>query len=832
MSILEDNYSPKFIERKLQADWDKHPRHAAQEDLNKEKFFALAMFPYPSGELHMGHVRNYTICDVIARYQRMLGKNVLQPIGWDSFGLPAENAAIKHKTAPSKWTYHNIEQMRTQLKRLGFAYDWSREITTCHPNYYRWEQWFFLKLFSKGLIYKKNARVNWDPVDQTVLANEQVINGCGWRSGAPVECKIISQWFIRITAYAEQLLADLAKLNAWPERVKSMQRNWIGRSEGVIIRFKLTDTTYYNIHSLSVFSTRPDTLYGVSFVCIAVDHPLATQIAEENTEVKAFIHTCTQNKKTEAEFSKIKKEGIFTGVTVQHPLSEHMIPVWVGNYVLMDYGTGAVMAVPAHDQRDWEFAEKYQLPKPQAIRSEYTAHDITQSPYCDDGILMNSGEFSDLSSQVAREKIINFLEKNQLGEKQITYRLRDWGISRQRYWGTPIPIIYCDLCGTVPVPEADLPVTLPEYAKIPETGSVLKQDPNFYRTICPKCQKPATRETDTLDTFVESSWYYARYASATQDKAMLDERANYWTPVDFYVGGIEHAVMHLLYARFFHKLMRDLKLLNSDEPFIELLTQGMVLKDGSKMSKSKANIVDPKALIEKYGADTVRLFTIFSAPPEQSLEWSDDSVAGAHRFLKRLWSTFSKHARLFSQINTAKGTHHIEWDSLRDDLKAVRKESQSILKQVLYDYERKQLNTIVSGAMKLFNLIQALPVSDSIDPAAMLAYKISEDVLKILSPITPHITAHLWQALSFEGTLSVAAWPKVAKDIFKLQSVSYVVQINGKRKTNISASSELNGDKLIQLASMSPNITKIIGERKIVKSIIVNHRRLINLVVR
>lgn len=631
---MEEQYNPQMIEENAQRYWQEKNCFNVIEDVNKEKFYCLSMFPYPSGSLHMGHVRNYTIGDVITRYNTMLGKNVLQPMGWDAFGLPAENAAIKNNIPPAVWTRQNIKHIREQMMRIGFAYDWSREITTCDPDYYRFEQWFFLRLFKKGLVYKKNAEVNWDPVDQTVLANEQVVNGRGWRSGALVERREIPQWFLKITAYAEELLKDLDLLEHWPQQVKTMQRNWIGRSEGVDIKFNIPKHD-----ALTIFTTRPDTLYGVTYIAIAPQHTLAKQLAAHNAELKEFIESCRNIKLAEADIATMEKRGMPLGLSAIHPLTGVAIPIWIANFVLMEYGSGALMAVPAHDQRDFEFATKFNLPIKQVIKPpEGKVCDLNQGAYTEPGVLIASAEFTGFTSEQASNAIASHLEALELGERKVNFRLRDWGVSRQRYWGTPIPIINCANCGAVPVPENDLPVILPEDVQFTGVNSPLKTMPEFYQTTCPKCGEPAERETDTFDTFMESSWYYARFACKKQNKVMLDGRANYWLPVDQYIGGIEHAVLHLLYARFFHKLMRDEGLLNSDEPFIRLLSQGMVLNNGAKMSKSKGNVVDPQTLIERYGADTVRLFTMFAAPPEQSLEWSDSGVEGAHRFLKRLWA--------------------------------------------------------------------------------------------------------------------------------------------------------------------------------------------------
>ncbi len=668
------SYQPQIIEQEVQKYWEENGTFEAQEDFSKEKFFCLAMIPYPSGHLHVGHVRNYTLADVIARYQRMQGKNVMQPIGWDAFGLPAENAALKNKTAPKNWTYSNIEHMRNQLKALGYAYDWSREITTCDPEYYRWEQWLFIQLFKKGLAYKKMSQVNWDPVDQTVLANEQVVDGKGWRSGAPVERREISQWFLKITDYAEELLTSLEDLKDWPDQVKLMQKNWIGKSVGTNIQFSVLDHD-----PLTIFTTRPETLMGVTYITIATKHPLAIAAAAKNNALADFLKMLDTGATAEAELATQEKCGMNTGLIAIHPITGEHLPIWVANYVLNNYGTGAVMAVPTQDERDGEFAKIYDLPFKEA------------EPFTDE-----------------------------IGEKITRYRLHDWGISRQRYWGAPIPIIHCETCGPVAVPEEDLPVRLPENVDFSEGIVTLANLPEFYKTICPNCKACAKRETDTFDTFMESSWYYARMACPDQNNSILDDRAKYWTPVDHYVGGIEHAVMHLLYARFIHKVLRDLGFMNSPEPFEKLLTQGMVLKDGAKMSKSKGNTVDPQELLQRYGADSVRVFVIFTAPPEQSLEWSDSGFEGCFRFLKRVWAFSCERVKLFEQADGANDGLNAcinkgNLEKANEEQKTIWREMNAILKQAHYDYDRSQLNTVVSGCMKLFNLLVKIPYEGQIE---------------------------------------------------------------------------------------------------------------------
>lgn len=820
---MQEQYQPHEIEQQTQEYWEERNSFHAKEDMNKEKFYCLSMLPYPSGRLHMGHVRVYTISDVIARYQRMLGKNVLQPMGWDAFGLPAENAAIKKGTPPAEWTYKNIDNMRAQMQRLGFAYDWNREFATCDPNYYRWEQWLFLKLYEKGLVYKKNSEVNWDPVDQTVLANEQVVDGCGWRSGAPVERRTIPQWFFRITAYAEELLNDLDKLPGWPEQVKTMQRNWIGRSEGVDIEFEVPGHD-----SLSIFTTRQDTLFGVTFMALAPGHPLTQMLAKDNPKLQKFIEDCKKIKLAEADIATMEKLGEPLGIHAIHPITGAKIPLYVANFVLMEYGQGALMAVPAHDQRDNEFANKYNLPVTEVIKpANGKAWDYAKKgAYTGEGTLVNSGDFDGLSSTDACSKLADYLDEKGIGKRKVNFRLRDWGVSRQRYWGTPIPIINCDQCGAVPVPEKDLPVILPEDVEFSGVTSPLKSMPEFLNAHCPQCQKPAQRETDTFDTFVESSWYYARYTCNTQDKSMLDGRANYWLPVDQYTGGIEHAVMHLLYARFFHKLMRDEKLVNSDEPFTNLLTQGMVLNEGSKMSKSKGNVVDPEELISRFGADTVRLFMMFAAPPEQSLEWSDSGVEGAHRFLKRVWALGYENKEIISRQNhlpksNQLGTH--DWEDSDPGQTKVFREIYQVLDQAKRDYERKQFNTVVSGCMKILNLLTKIPAatSDKVDINDIIMHQGYNILLKLLAPITPHITHQLWEDLDFPDNLLDAPWPKSGAIVFKIEEVELVVQVNGKLRSRISVSPDADKETIENTAKEDNKVQQAINGKEIKKMIIV-----------
>lgn len=812
-------YDSKTIEADVQKYWQDKQTFKAMEDANKEKFYCLTMFPYPSGHLHMGHVRNYTLGDVVARYQRMLGKNVLQPIGWDAFGLPAENAALKHQVAASSWTKQNIDRMRLQFKQLGMGYDWDREIATCDPEYYRWEQWLFIQLFKRDLVYKKKAVVNWDPVDQTVLANEQVIDGRGWRSDALIERKEIAQWFLKITDYAEELLQDLDKLTGWPAEVRTMQQHWIGRSLGAEIQFQIENSD----EALTVFSTRLDTLAGVTYLAIAATHPLAQALTQHNAAVAAFQAECAHLQVAEAQLATIEKKGVFTGLYALNPLTGERLPIWLANFVLMDYGSGAVMAVPAHDQRDFEFAQKYALPIKPVIKpadgSEWNFKEKAYTPY---GTVVLPTTCAGLSSE---EAITHLLKE--LGKKvsaKIHFRLRDWGISRQRYWGTPIPMIHCARCGSVPVDEKDLPVLLPTHITLTKPQSPLKDIPEFFNTTCPRCHEAATRETDTFDTFVESSWYYARYACYDQHKAIFDDRVNYWTPVDQYIGGIEHAILHLLYARFFHKVMRDLGLLRSNEPFSHLLTQGMVLKDGAKMSKSKGNVVEPQTLLEKYGADTVRLFIIFAAPPMASLEWSDSGVAGAHRFLHKLWDYCCAHKNNVSDKTT------IDWTQEDKALQATRRELHLILQQINNDYERQQFNTVVSGAMKILNLLEKEIATPKSQAQKVLLQEGLSIVLRVLAPIVPHITHVLWQELAYGQDILQAPWPKVSPDALKCDEMELVIQINGKLRGNLIVASDAAEAHIKDLVLSDANIQRHLQGQSI-KKVIYIPNRLVNIVL-
>lgn len=820
-------YNPKQVEQETQAYWEKNKTFKVTENPNKEKYYCLSMFPYPSGALHVGHVRNYTIGDVITRFQRLLGKNVLQPIGWDAFGLPAENAAIKNKVPPAEWTYKNIAHMKKQLKDLGIGYDWDREIATCDPNYYRWEQWFFIKLYEKGLVYKKNAVVNWDPVDQTVLANEQVINGKGWRSGAKVERREIPQWFLKITTYAEELLKDLDKLTEWPEQVKIMQRNWIGKAEGLSIRFAVPS----HQAELEVFTTRPDTLMGVTFLVLAAEHPITLDIAKKNPAVQAFVEEAKNMKVAEAEIATVTKKGLNLGITALHPLTNETIPVWVGNYVLMEYGSGAVMAVPAHDERDYDFAKAYHLPiKPVIQPADSSPWDFSKSAFIDKGILTNSGEFNDLDFNAAFQKIEKALVQKNKGQKQIHFRLRDWGVSRQRYWGAPIPMIECPICGTVPVQEQDLPVVLPEKVHFDGVGSPIKKMSEFYDVNCPKCKKPAKRETDTFDTFMESSWYYARFACPDANTQMFDQRVNYWLPVDHYIGGIEHAILHLLYSRFFHKAMRDLKLVSHDEPFKRLLTQGMVIKDGAKMSKSLGNTVDPQDLLDTYGADTVRLFLMFAAPPEQSLEWSDTGVEGAHRFLKRLWQMVMQFvedpANHLSSIANMNNPPH---ESFNEAQKNLRRLCHETIQKVTDDIGRRYtFNTAIASMMELMNALAKFEVKTDLDK--QLVFELLNTVVLMLSPIVPHITHVLWQALGHKNAIVDATWPTIDTQALKKDTIDIVIQVNGKVRAQVKV--PLNIDrKLLEQEALCQEGVKRHTEGKTIQKIVVVPQKLVNIVV-
>ncbi len=814
---MTTKYEPEKVEQRARDYWDRERCFEVTEDPDKEKFYCLTMFPYPSGQLHMGHVRVFTINDVIARYQRMQGKHVLQPMGWDAFGMPAENAAIKHGVPPAEWTYKNIDYMREQLKRLGYAYDWSREVTTCRPEYYRWEQWLFTRLFKKGLVYRKNAIVNWDPVDQTVLANEQVIDGRGWRSDALVERREIPQWFMKITAYADELLDNLDNLDGWPDSVKTMQRNWIGRSEGIELSFIVEDEE----EPLTVFTTRPDTLMGVTYMAVAAEHPLATKAASNNPDIAAFIEECKTSHAAEAMMETMEKKGLPLGISAIHPISGEAVPLWVANFVLMSYGTGAVMAVPGHDQRDWEFARKHDLPVTQVIRpADGSEIDISEAAYLEHGVLVNSGDLDGLDFTQAFDAIAKRFEADGSGRRTVNYRLRDWGVSRQRYWGTPIPIIYCDDCDAVAVPEDQLPVILPENVTVTGEGSPLKRMPEFYETTCPNCGKPARRETDTFDTFVESSWYFSRYACPDNDEVMLDAREAYWMPVDQYTGGIEHAILHLLYSRFLQKVLRDEGLSSADEPFTNLLTQGMVLKDGAKMSKAKGNTVDPQGLINKYGADTVRLFMMAAAPPEQSLEWSDDGVQGAYRFLKRFWYATDRHCAPGKVEDVAAST-----DAQLD----LRRKTHQTIAKVSDDIGRRyKFNTAIAATMELLNAVTRF---DDTSPAGRaVVQEALESIVLLLAPIVPHICHELWQQLGHDNSLLVAAWPATDASALVQDMIEIVVQVNGKLRARISVAADADAEEVKKLALADVNVQRFIANKAIRKTILVPGR-LVNVVV-
>lgn len=867
---MDAHYRPSEIERDAQQYWHKHQCFKAVEDANREKFYCLSMFPYPSGKLHMGHVRNYTIGDVVSRFQRMQGKNVLQPMGWDAFGMPAENAAIQNQVPPAQWTYDNIDYMRRQLKALGFAYDWDREFATCDSDYYRWEQWFFTKLVEKDLVYKKMSTVNWDPVDQTVLANEQVIDGCGWRSGAPVERREIPLWFLKITDYADELLADLEEVE-WPEQVKTMQRNWIGKSRGVELSFAVNDSAGGECEPLSVYTTRPDTLLGVTYVAVAADHPLAKSAAEHSPEhgpgLAAFREECAQGGTSEADLATRDKKGLPTGHTAIHPLTGRKVPVYAANFVLMEFGTGAVMAVPAHDQRDWEFATAYDLPiSPVIADADGNTPDLSEGAYVEHGTLINSGEFDGLDFDAAFDAIAQALAEQGRGEVKTQYRLRDWGIARQRYWGAPIPVKYGPEGQTVPLTDDELPVKLPMEVTVDASGSPLKKMPEFS-----DLGDGWVRETDTFDTFMESSWYYARFCCADNHDAMLDERANYWLPVDLYIGGIEHAILHLLYARFFHKLMRDFGMVDSDEPFQQLLTQGMVIaetyyrpaenggkqwfnpanvevkrddkgravsailpEDGQpvtaggieKMSKSKNNGVDPQSMIDKFGADTVRLFMMFAAPPDQSLEWSDAGVEGAHRFLKRLWRQVHEHLQAGMPAALADVT-------LTEAQQELRRKTHETIKKASDDIGRRTtFNTAIAAVMELSNALGRFTHdTDSADPDNLaVAREAVETCVLLLAPITPHLCHALWQQLGYAKPVIDAPWPALDEGALARDSIELVVQVNGKLRARLNAPADADKETVEALAMEDDNVKRHL-DGKTVRKVIMVPGKLVNIVV-
>ena len=861
---IDQYYNPAAIERDAQKFWADNKTFEVTEDPCKEKFYCLAMFPYPSGKLHMGHVRNYTITDVIARYQRMQGKNVLHPMGWDAFGLPAENAAIQNNTAPAKWTQENIAYMKAQLKSLGFGIDWSRELATCEPSYYKWEQWFFTKLYEKGMVYKKTSAVNWCPRDETVLANEQVIDGCCWRCDSPVERKEIPQWFIRITDYAEQLLDDLDDLEHWPEQVKTMQRNWIGKSRGVNMRFDLAKSVG-DYRSFDVYTTRPDTLMGVTYTTLATQHPIALKIAQSNPKLAAFIENCQTQQVSEAEMATMEKRGMDTGVTAMHPLTGESVPVWVGNYVLMDYGSGAVMAVPAHDQRDYEFAKKYSLSIKQVVTPmKGEVCDIDSEAFLPKGLLINSGKYDGLDFAAAFDAIAAALEEIAQGTVTTNYRLRDWGVSRQRYWGSPIPMYDLAEGGEIPIPLDRLPVILPTDVEMDGIQSPIKADLEWKKAELNG--QAVNRETDTFDTFMESSWYHARFTCSDLDSAMLDpERANYWLPVDQYVGGIEHAILHLLYARFYHKLLRDEGLVNSNEPFKSLLCQGMVLAESfykdntgrkewlsplkvtvdrdergrtikavetatgnlvhsggvTKMSKSKNNGVDPQVAIDKHGADTVRLFTMFAAPPEQTLEWSDDGVSGAHRFLRKLWTMVHAHLAMGPAAPLSPAT-------LSDEHKSLRRKTHETIKKVSDDYGRRNtFNTAIAAIMELLNDVAKLTTGDA--QSISVRHEALTRAILLLSPIAPHICHTLWQALGNEHSVADAAWPVLDESALVRSSIELVIQVNGKVRGKIQVATDASKEAIEKMAVEDSNVQRF-TEGFTIRKIIVVPERLVNIV--
>ncbi len=868
---MDPQYRPEIIEPEAQSHWEEKQAFRAEEDPARPKYYCLSMFPYPSGKLHMGHVRNYTIGDVLARYHRMQGYNVLQPMGWDAFGLPAENAAMANGVPPARWTYDNIAYMRGQLKRLGFAFDWSREVTTCRPEYYKWNQWLFLRMLERGIAYQKTGTVNWDPVDQTVLANEQVIDGRGWRTGALVEKREIPMYYLAITRYAEELLADLDKLPGWPERVKTMQANWIGKSHGVEIHFPLSPHPSpggVGENVLKVFTTRADTLFGVTYVAVAAEHPLALQAAATKPELAAFIEECRKGGVTEAELATQDKRGMDTGLRAYHPLTNEPLPIWVANYVLMGYGEGAVMAVPAHDERDYAFAQQYDLPVKPVIRpleGELTLP--LAAAYTDKGILFDSGDFSGRSSEDAIDKIALVLRNLGLGDRRTTWRLRDWGISRQRYWGCPIPLIHCEHCGVVPVPDDQLPVVLPEDCVPDGSGNPLARRADFVNCNCPSCGRPARRETDTMDTFVDSSWYYVRYCCADNDRAMVDARVDYWMPVDQYIGGIEHAILHLLYSRFWSKVMRDLGLVNHDEPFARLLTQGMVLNhifsrrteqggivyfapdevevatddkgrivaatakaDGrpvdyqgiGTMSKSKRNGVDPQAIIDRYGADTARLFMMFAAPPELTLEWSDTAVEGAHRFLKRLWKAVHEHVQ-GGVVSAYRG------GDLPPVLREFRRQLHQTLQKVTDDIARRQqFNTAIAAVMELMNLLARIDGGDALTRS--VRQEALELVVLMLAPIVPHICRALLGELRPGACLMRASWPEADPAALVRDEVELVLQVNGKLRGRLTVAADAAREAIEQAALASPEVQRFMAGQP-AKKVVVVPGRLVNVVV-
>ncbi|MBI5674672.1 MAG: leucine--tRNA ligase [Nitrospirae bacterium] len=808
---MEEKYSSKKAEKKWQEFWESEGLFRASENAEAPKFYCLEMFPYPSGRIHMGHVRNYVIGDVIARYKRMRGFNVLHPMGWDAFGLPAENAAIKHGLHPSKWTHENIDYMRGQLKKLGLGYDWQREVATCEPDYYKWNQWFFLKMLERGLAYKKMSSVNWCPSCETVLANEQVLDGLCWRCDSTVAPKELEQWFFKITDYAEELLSGLDSLNNWPERVVAMQRNWIGRSEGVEVDFHVHNSD----HKIRIFTTRQDTLYGATFVSIAKQHPIVSGLIRDNKIIKE-IESLSDD--------PLKKEGVFTGLYAVNPLTGDRLPVWAANFVLMEYGTGAVMAVPAHDQRDFEFAKKYDISIKIVVAPENKEDGPISQAFEDDGILVNSAQFSGLPSSEARKKIADYIEQNGFGKKVVNYKLRDWGISRQRYWGTPIPVIYCNTCGVVPVPENELPVLLPEDLMVTGKGtSPLAGAESFVKTTCPVCKGIARRETDTMDTFVDSSWYFIRYCSPKAGDKPVDSKAvDYWMSVDQYIGGIEHAVLHLLYSRFFTKVIRDLGLIKVNEPFERLLTQGMVIKDGAKMSKSKGNVVDPDSMLDKYGADTLRLFCLFAAPPEKDLEWSDKGVEGAYRFLNRAWGLLYKNRDKLQAANNSNSLNSADVSSL---LRKTHQTIKKVTKSIESDYH---FNTAIAALMELVNETMT---SDLSTPEHIEALRFSiKNMILLLAPFAPHITEEMWREIGEQGSIFNEKWPIWDEEAAKEEEIELVIQINGKVKGKAMIPAGCDDEAIQERAFSDSKIREYIGN-KTLKKVIIIKGRLVNIVI-
>ena len=817
--MIDSKYNPREIEESAQNYWEDKRVFESIEDQEKEKYYCLCMFPYPSGRLHMGHVRNYTIGDVVSRYQRMHGKNVLQPMGWDAFGLPAEGAAIKNNMAPSKWTRQNIEYMKYQLKMLGFGYDWSRELATCDPDYYKWEQWMFTRLFEKGIAYRSDAIVNWDPVENTVLANEQVIDGKGWRSGATIERRNMPQWFLRITDYCEELLEGLDDLD-WPEQVKVMQRNWIGRSEGYEIDFEIPhlDT------AISVYTTRTDTLFGATYLALAPEHPIVQEIASLDQNVQEFLEDTKSQAVSEEALEKMEKKGVPLGFNAINPINGEEIPVWSANFVLMTYGTGSIMSVPAHDQRDHDFAKKYDLHIQPVIRSndKDSNHDFNKEAYIEEGILFNSGNYDGVSSAQAKDQIGELLTDKNAAKKVINYRLRDWLISRQRYWGAPIPVLTDEQGDLVSESDENLPVSLPEEVEFDGVHSPLKTMSDFYEVN--DRDIPLVRETDTFDTFMESSWYYARFCSSDSDKAMLDDRAKYWLPVDLYIGGIEHAILHLLYARFYHKLLRDEGLVEGNEPFKRLLTQGMVLNDGAKMSKSLGNTVDPEEMIQNYGADTVRLFMMFTSPPEQSLEWSDTAINGSYRFLKKLWKLIKTHQDSIKDIPSISSN-----EKFNGNQNKLRRKTHQTISKVTDDIGRRYtFNTAIAAVMELVNEVSAFNVDDELDQKVIK--EAIESILLLLSPIVPHICHQLWLDINHDQPIIDARWPKYDSSLLKSETSLIVVQVNGKLRSKLEVDASISEDELKSMALSDEKVVRFIGGNEI-KKIIVIPEKLVNIVV-